>query len=118
MRPGGNVGKVLGGLEVFRGPRPDDGRLELGVVTARNQVEWARTLGRLALGSPERSPFVTITSGKDFRIRFARELPCELDGGARPAVKELRIKAEPSSITACVPAAADKVPLHRVPPAG
>jgi diacylglycerol kinase (ATP) len=103
----GNVGKVLGGLEAFSEARPDDGRLELGVVTARNPVDWARTLGRLALGSPEKSPFVKVTSGKKFRIRFGRDLPYELDGGARPAIRKMRIKAEPSSITVCVPAAAD-----------
>jgi hypothetical protein len=37
----GNVGKVLGGVEAFTGARPDDGLLELGVVTAKNPVEWA-----------------------------------------------------------------------------
>jgi YegS/Rv2252/BmrU family lipid kinase len=101
----GNVGKVLGGLEAFRGARPDDGRLELGVVTAKNPLDWARTLGRLAVGSAEKSPFVTVTSGTKFQIRFDRDLPYELDGGTRPAVKKMRIKAKPASITICVPAA-------------
>ena len=99
----GNVGKVLGGVEAFSGARPDDGRLELGVVTARNPVEWTRTLGRLALGHPEKSPFVEVTRGTKFRIRFDRGFPYELDGGARPAARKLRIKARPSSITICVP---------------
>jgi diacylglycerol kinase family enzyme len=103
----GNVSKILGGIEAFSGARPDDGCLELGVVTARNPVEWTRTLGRLALGHPERSPFVELTSGRKFRIRFDRDFPYELDGGARPAVRKLRIKAKPSSITICVPAAVD-----------
>jgi len=100
----GNVSKVLGGIEAFSGARPDDGRLELGVVTARNPVEWTRTLGRLALGHPEKSPFVEVTSGKKFRVRFDRDFPYELDGGARPAVKKVRIKVHPSSIKTCVPA--------------
>jgi diacylglycerol kinase family enzyme len=77
------------------------------VVTARNPVEWTRTLGRLALGHPEKSPFVEVTSGKKFRIRFDRDFPYELDGGARPAARKLRIKAEPASVTICVPPAAD-----------
>jgi len=107
----GNVSRILGGIEAFRGARPDDGRLELGVVTAKNPVEWARTLGRLALGTPEKSPFVKVTSGAKFRVRFGREVPYELDGGARPAVRKMRIKARPSSITVCVPAAAE-LPVH------
>ncbi len=101
----GNVGKLLGGIEVFPGAQPDDGLLELGVVTARNPVEWARTFGRVALGDAAKSPFVEVTQGKKFRIRFDRRLPCELDGGARPAAEKLRIKVHRSSITICVPAA-------------
>jgi diacylglycerol kinase family enzyme len=44
-----NVGKILGGVEAFPQARPDDGRLELGVVTARDPVQWARTFGQIAL---------------------------------------------------------------------
>ena len=100
----GNVGKVLGGVEAFTGARPDDGLLELGVVTAANPVEWARTLGRVALGQADKSPFVEVTRGKQFRIRFDHQLPYELDGGARPAVAKVRIKVHPGSIRICVPA--------------
>jgi diacylglycerol kinase (ATP) len=84
--------------------QPDDGLLEFGVVTAKNPVEWARTLGRVALGEAERSPFFEVTQGKRFRIRFDRRFPYELDGGVRPAVKKVRIKVHPSSIKICVPA--------------
>ena len=100
----GNVGKVLGGIEAFSGARPDDGLLELGVVTAKNPVQWTRILGRVALGKAEDSPFVQTTRGKSFKIRFDRRFPYELDGGARPGRKKLLIKVHPSSITICVPA--------------
>ena len=70
-----NVGKILGGVEAFPQARPDDGRLELGVVTAKNPVQWARTFGRLALGHPEQSPFAKVTQGRKFRIRFDRTDP-------------------------------------------
>jgi diacylglycerol kinase (ATP) len=102
----GNVGKLLGGVSAFDGARPDDGRLELGVVTARNPVEWARVLGRVALGQAGNSPFVAVTRGQRIRIRFSRELPYELDGGARAPATRLAIKVRPGSITVCVPPAA------------
>jgi diacylglycerol kinase (ATP) len=102
----GNVGKILGGVEAFAGARPDDGLLELGVVTARNPVEWARTFGSVALGRADRSPFVEVTRGKKFRVQFDRKLPYELDGGARKAVRKMRIKVHPASVTVCVPARA------------
>jgi len=74
------------------------------VVTARNPVQWGRTFGRLALGHPEKSPFAKVTRGKKIRIRFDQKVRFELDGGARPASKKLRIKVRPSSVTICVPA--------------
>ena len=103
-----NVGKILGGIEAFPQARPDDGRLELGVVTARNPAQWARTFGRLAVGHPDRSRFVRVTQGKKFRIRFDQKVRYELDGGTRPASKELHIKVRPSSVTVCVPATRDE----------
>ena len=36
----GNVGKVFGGIEVFDDARPDDGRLDLGVITAKGPLQW------------------------------------------------------------------------------
>ena len=106
----GNVGRVLGGVEVFPAAQPDSGRLELGVVTAGNPADWIRTLGRVAAGDAERSPFVEMTTGTSFRIRFDQKLLYELDGGARPPAKELRIKVHPRSITICVPAQRNGTP--------
>lgn len=106
----GNVSKLLGGVEAFSGAQPDDGVLELGVVTAKNPIEWMRTLGRVALGTAEKSPFVEVTRGRKFRVVFDRRLPCELDGGTRPAVRTMRIKVHPASIKICVPVDAGDVP--------
>jgi len=99
----GNVGQVIGGVKAFKGARPDDGLLELAMVTAKNPVQWARTLGRLAAGKAEKSPFVNMTRGKKFTIDFDRKFLYELDGGTRPAVKKLRVKVLPASIFICVP---------------
>ena len=98
-----NVGKILGGIKAFPQAQPDDGHLQVGVVTARNPVQWARTFGRVALGHPERSPFVELTQGEKVTIRFDRKVRFELDGGARPAARELHVEVHPSSVTVCVP---------------
>jgi diacylglycerol kinase (ATP) len=99
----GNVGRVLGGIRAFSAAEPDDGLLDLGVVTAANPVEWVRALGQVALGEAGESPFVQLTRGKQFEIKFDREQPYELDGGARHAVRELSIEVCPASISVCVP---------------
>jgi len=73
------------------------------VVTAKNPVEWARTLGRVALGKAEDSPFVQVARGRRATVRFSRPVPYELDGGARPPVTKLRIKVHPAAVRVCVP---------------
>ena len=106
----GNVAKVLGGIEAFPGAQPDDGLLELGLVTARDPAGWARALGRVMQGRAGESPFIKVTHGKKFRIRFDRPFPYELDGGARTKVTKLRVKVHPSAVTICVPAVAAVLP--------
>lgn len=98
-----NVGKVIGGIQAFEGAQPNDGRLEIGVVTARNSVQWTRTLARMATGKAEKSPYVHVTSGKVFKLAFDHRIRYELDGGDRPSVKKIRVEVCPGSITVCVP---------------
>ena len=59
----GNVSDVFGGLSVFPEATPDDGRLDIGVVTADGAWEWARTIGRSVVGDVNASPFVRATTG-------------------------------------------------------
>jgi len=99
----GNVSKGMGGIEVFKEAKPDDGILELAVVTAKNPIDWARTLGRVTQGKAEKSPFVELTHGKEFQFTFKKRFPYEIDGSERKAVKKMHIKVHPSSITICVP---------------
>jgi diacylglycerol kinase family enzyme len=99
----GNVGEILGGVKAFEHARPDDGCLELGIVTADGIAQWARALSRTALGRADRSPFVQTTRGKAINIRMARPTPYELDGGARGPADRLKVRVEPAAIAVCVP---------------
>ena len=99
----GNVGNVIGGISAFPDARPDDGRLNVGVVTASGALDWLRTLSRSAIGDVEGSPFVETTAGEVFDIRLGKSLPYELDGGVRKKTKRLKCKVEPGAITVCVP---------------
>jgi diacylglycerol kinase (ATP) len=101
----GNVGKVFGDISVFPDAEPDDGALEIGLVTAKGAWQWSRTLARTVVGKAERSPFVEVTQGKKFDVRFSKKTPYELDGGDRKPASRLRIKIERAAVTVCVPAA-------------
>ena len=99
----GNVGKIFGGIQVFEGAKPYDGRLELAVITAKGPVQWTRALARTAVGSAAASPFVKTISARKIRIQFDRAVRYELDGGDRDMVRRMRIDVEPGAVTVCVP---------------
>jgi YegS/Rv2252/BmrU family lipid kinase len=103
----GNVGRLFAGVEAFQDARPDDGLLELGVITADGLVEWLRTLGRTAGGEPDASPFVRTTKGRSVKVKFDRKILYELDGGARKKTDKLRIEIAPQALTVAVPADPD-----------
>jgi len=99
----GNVGRLFGGIEVFEDARPDDGRLELGVVNADGITDWVRALARTAAGHPERSPLVQATSATKIKVKLDRKVLYEVDGGDREKVKSFTIKVQPAAITICLP---------------
>ena len=99
----GNVGKVIGGISAFRDARPDDGKLDVGVVTADGLWQWARTLGRTAFGDASASPFVQATTARTIEVRLDHKVPYEMDGGDRPKARRLDIEVAPAAISVCVP---------------
>jgi diacylglycerol kinase (ATP) len=104
----GQMGSMTGGIVVFPDAQPDDGLLEIGVVTAENMAQWTRVLARMVVGQTEDSPLARMTQGRRVDIQLSRPTVYELDGGARKATKRLRATIEPGAITVCVPKAAPK----------
>ena len=99
----GNVGQLFGGIRPFEDARPDDGRLEIGVVSADGMTDWARTLARTISGHPDRSPFVRVASGRKINVKLDRKVRYEVDGRDRDKAKSLKIRIEPEAVTICVP---------------
>ena len=99
----GNVGELFAGVEAFAGARPDDGVLELGVVTADSALDWARTIARTAVGASTSSPFVHATKARSAEVTFDRKVLYEVDGGERDRVKRIEIEIEPGAVEVCVP---------------
>jgi diacylglycerol kinase (ATP) len=103
----GNVGALFAGVEVFADATPDDGRLDIAVITADGAGDWTRTVVRTVAGNPERSPFFRVTQGRKAKVKLDRKVPYELDGGARSKVKTYRLGVEPGAITVRVPDSAN-----------
>jgi diacylglycerol kinase (ATP) len=101
----GNVGELFGGLKAFEDARPDDGKLDLGVVTAEGIVQWGRTIARVATGTASRSRFARTTKARSMKVKLNRKVLYELDGGDRVKVKSFKVEVEPGAVTVCVPRA-------------
>lgn len=99
----GNVGTITGGIEAFDDAKPDDGWLDVGVATAQGAAQWARTLGRMAVGRSEDSPFVRMTRARAIDVKLQTPMVYELDGGAREAVRRLKVRVAPAAVKVCVP---------------
>jgi len=102
----GNVGALFGGIEVFADAQPDDGLLDVGVLTSEGPVQLLRAATRTAVGSADKSPFVRITQGRKVRVKLDRKVRYELDGGDRKKLRSFKVDIEPRAITVCVPRAA------------
>jgi diacylglycerol kinase (ATP) len=99
----GNVGDLFGGIEVFADAQPDDGLLDIGVLTSEGPMQLVRAVARTTLGSAEKSPFVRVTQGRSVRVKLDRKVRYELDGGDRKKVKSFEVDVEAGAITVCVP---------------
>jgi diacylglycerol kinase (ATP) len=99
----GNLGDILGGVEVFPDARPDDGLLELGVCTAEGLAQWTRTLARTVVSDPGKSPFVRVTKARRVKVELDRRVRYELDGGDRSKVRDFKVKVEEGALRVRVP---------------
>jgi diacylglycerol kinase (ATP) len=99
----GNVGTIIGGVTAFESARPDDGQLDVGVVTARGIGQWSRVWARVITKQPDKSPLVARTTGTKINIELQHPLPYELDGGARPRADALKVRIEPGALPVCTP---------------
>ena len=98
-----NVGTILGGLRAFPDASPTDGRLDVGVVSARSAMDWLRVLSSATMRRAAKSPLTKVASARKITIRFDRSLPWEVDGGDRDRMKEFKVKCIPAAIRICQP---------------
>jgi diacylglycerol kinase (ATP) len=98
----GQLGTLTSGLVAFPDAVPDDGQLEVAVITADTWTHWLRVLYRLVSGHPERSSLARTTRGSTVDITLNQATPYELDGSPRKAKKRLRASIEPAAIMVCV----------------
>ena len=100
----GNLGTLIGGVVAFPDAVPDDGALEVGLVTARGPAEWARVVTRMLTGSAEKSPLTQMSRAQRIDVEIRPSTVYQLDGGARRKTRKLKVRVDRGMITVCVPA--------------
>lgn len=87
---------------IHPGPRKDDGRLDLLIVTANSIVPILTTLARALMGQLDRSPFVISRSVERVTIESDTPVPIQIDGDVTTTTP-VTITVEPAAVRVIVP---------------
>jgi YegS/Rv2252/BmrU family lipid kinase len=98
-----NVGTILGGLKAFPDASPVDGRLNVGVVSARSASEWLRLMASATMRRAATSSLTEMVTASELTISFDRSLPWEVDGGDRKRTATYEVRCVPQAIRICQP---------------
>lgn len=94
----GNFGTISGGVDLFPDARPDDGRLDVMVVSATNLRDWAGLAWRLLRRRRLAAAAAERTSGREIVVTTAAPRRWELDGEERAPADRLEFGVVPGSL--------------------
>lgn len=95
----GNFGAISGGLEVFPEAQPDDGSLDIAVMSASNLREWTSIAWRLLRRCDQRADLARRAQGAHIVVEHDKPRPYELDGEDRDPASRLEFTVEHHAIT-------------------
>jgi YegS/Rv2252/BmrU family lipid kinase len=98
----GNVGALQGGLALLPGAEPDDGLLDLTVLTARGWSGWLALTVDLLLRR-NRTGRVARTAFRELRVQLDRPQLWELDGEVMGVTRQLVVVVQPGRLLVRVP---------------
>ncbi len=98
----GNVGKLQGGLPVLPDALPDDGILDVLVISPRTKLEWVGVAVRV-IARRSHPDHMEHMRGRRVLIECESVEPYELDGDLRGETDRLLCVVEPGALVLCVP---------------
>ncbi|HKE52777.1 MAG TPA: diacylglycerol kinase family protein, partial [Actinomycetes bacterium] len=99
----GNVGRITGGIPLLPDAAPDDGLLDVVILSPRTVVGWAHVASRVLTRNRRTRRPVERHRGKRIEVRAEKPHPRELDGDNIPDAAEFVAEIEPASLTVRVP---------------
>jgi diacylglycerol kinase family enzyme len=101
-----NVGRFPGGITLLPFAEPDDGLLDVALITPRRLRDWARLLASL-VGRHPRGGMIEAFRARRVEVETDRPQPREIDGEPLPAGRCLGVKVRPGALLICVAQAVD-----------
>jgi diacylglycerol kinase family enzyme len=97
-----NVGRLQGGVTLLTEAEPDDGWLDVAVLTPRNLRHWL-ALGWAVIRRSGQVPQLEVFRGRRVVVTSNRAQPRELDGDLISPGRQLRAEIRPQALWLCVP---------------
>jgi diacylglycerol kinase family enzyme len=101
-----NVGRLQGGVRLLGGAEPDDGVLDIAILTPNTLRKWT-ALGWGLLRRKERVPSMEVFRGARIEVISDRAQPRQLDGDLTETSDRLIVEVIPQAFWLCVPRPAD-----------
>jgi YegS/Rv2252/BmrU family lipid kinase len=98
----GNVGALQGGVALLPGAEPDDGLLDLMVLTARGWSGWLALTADVMLRR-DRTGRVARTVFRELQVQLERPQLWELDGEVMGTTRQLVVAVQPGQLLVRVP---------------
>ncbi|MEU9740738.1 diacylglycerol kinase family protein [Micromonospora chersina] len=97
-----NVGRLQGGVRLLTDAEPDDGWLDVAVLTPRTLGHWL-AMGWAVLRRRDSVPRMEVLRGRKVVITSNRAQPRQLDGDLIEPGRSLKAEIRPESLWLCVP---------------
>ncbi|WP_329108815.1 diacylglycerol kinase family protein [Micromonospora sp. NBC_01699] len=101
-----NVGRLQGGVRLLADAEPDDGYLDVAILTPRTVRHWAVLIWAV-VAKRERVPRMEVFRCRRVQITSNRRQPRQLDGDLITPEKALRAHVRPKALWLCVPRPAE-----------
>jgi YegS/Rv2252/BmrU family lipid kinase len=95
----GNVGKLQGNIPLLPDAKPDDGVLDVVLISIRNVLDWVRVGGRVMRRADVPDRRMERFTAKHVVIEASHTQPRQLDGDVIEPGKVMDIRIEPGALT-------------------
>jgi diacylglycerol kinase family enzyme len=98
----GNVGRLQGGVRLLAKAEPDDGKLDVAILSPQSLRHWV-SLGWAVIRRSDRVPLMETYTAERIEIFSNRPQPRQLDGDLIDPGKSLKVQVKHRSLLLCVP---------------